>query len=278
MVKILDGRKVQNIIAARLAVRISKFKKIPTLVIIQAGDREDSNVYIRQKKLFGEKIGVSIVQKKFPDKVSEKAIISVIEKYNKDKNIDGIIVQLPLPKHLNRWAISGAINPEKDVDGLTAKNVAGLLAGEKNCFVPATTRGIFELLEHYKISATGKRVAVVGRSVLVGKPTAMALINRGATVTVCHSKTRNLNEETKRAEILIVAAGKPGLISKKHVSRGQIVIDVGINRLKGKLVGDVDFAGVKKIVRAITPVPGGIGPLTVASLFSNLLDACSRRK
>ncbi|MBX4181742.1 bifunctional 5,10-methylenetetrahydrofolate dehydrogenase/5,10-methenyltetrahydrofolate cyclohydrolase, partial [Candidatus Parcubacteria bacterium] len=181
----------------------------------------------------------------------------------------GIIVQLPLPEHVDKDAVIEAINPTKDVDGLTSKTL----------FTPATAKGILTLLDYYKVKIKGKKVVMVGKSQLVGLPITLSLLNRHATVTVCHKQTRNLSQETRQADILIVATGVPGLITPKHVSKGQVVIDVGITVLRNKkVVGDVDFENVSKIVQAITPVPGGVGPMTVYSLFENLLKACLRRQ
>jgi methylenetetrahydrofolate dehydrogenase (NADP+) / methenyltetrahydrofolate cyclohydrolase len=261
MTKILDGRKLSGEIAFELEKKIKNLKAKPKLVIIQVGNLPESNSYIGRKIAFGEKIGAKVEHIKFPNKVREKKLIDAISKCNKDKSVHGIIVQLPLPKYLNPPSILEAVAEEKRVDG-------------GKYFIPATTRGILTILEKNRIKLIGKKAVVVGRSELVGKPTALALINLGATVTVCHSQTKNLKAETKQAEILVVAVGKPKLIGKNHVRKGQIVIDVGINIAKNKkLVGDVDFKSVSKIVKAITPVPGGIGPMTVTSLFENLLKA-----
>ncbi len=266
--KILDGKKLSIEIASKLEKQIRSLETKPKLVIIQVGEREESNTYIRNKLKFAEKIGATAEHRKFTENIREEKLVKEIEKLNKNKSVHGIIVQLPLPRHLNPRVISGAALPEKAVDG-------SLL------FTPATTKGIIALLDHYKIPIAGKKVVVVGRSELVGKPTALALLNRDATVTVCHSQTKDMARETKRADILIVAIGKAKLIGKKHVSKNQIVVDVGINLVNGpstelgvkKLVGDVDFEKVSKTVKAISPVPGGVGPMTIASLFENLLDA-----
>lgn len=271
--KILDGKIVREKIASRLARDTRRLKGKPRLAIIQVGRRPESDAYIRQKKLFSERIDAKVTHKRYPGKISEKKIISEIQKLNKNSGINGIIVQLPLPARLNASRIIEIIDPRKDVDGMTAVNMRKLLAGENDGFVPATTKGILSLLDYYEIPVVGKKVVIVGRSLLVGRPTELAFLNRNATVTVCHRRTKNLAEETKRTDILIVAAGKPGLIGRKHVSPGQTVIDVGINRVGGKILGDVQFAAVKKIVRALTPVPGGVGPITVGALFENLLSA-----
>lgn len=289
---LLDGKKLRDLTADRLKNEIvgamaENAILAPQLAIIQVGDLAESNSYINQKKLFAEKIGVKVLHKIHPNKVSEEDLIAEINKLNKDKTVHGIIVQLPIPEGLSKQKIIDAINPNKDVDGLTATNVKRLWARDEQAIVPATVFGVISLLKHYEIPIDGKKVTVVGRSMLVGKPLALALLNENATVTTCHRHTENLEKETSKADILIVAAGVPGLITKNHVREGQVVIDVGINLVdktateqkpeneipKKRMVGDVDFENVKNIVAAISPVPGGIGPMTVASLFHNLVEA-----
>ncbi len=310
--KILDGKIVREKIADKLITLNSKLETKPKLVIIQVGDLAESNTYIRQKVLFGEKIGAVVEHQKLDEKISQENLSSILLTLNSNPSVHGIIVQLPIPKHLDKNALIDSINPAKDVDGQTPTNIKLLLEGSSSShpehsegsldsspakrgqndsskspgFIPATTKGILTLLDYYKIPVSGKNITVVGRSSLVGKPTALALINRDATVTVCHSQTKNLAQVTKNADILIVAVGKTNLITADHVSKGQVVIDVGINVIddgqssiensRKKIIGDVDFENVAKIVAAITPVPGGIGPLTVASLFENLLKAHSQ--
>ena len=300
--KILDGKIIRDKIAEKLRSQILALSKVegsdlrspPKLVIIQVGDLPESNAYIRQKVLFGQKIGAIADHKKFPAEISQDELITHISSLNTNQTVNGIIVQLPIPNHLDKDQIIDYINPAKDVDGQTTTNFKKLIENDQTGFIPATTKGIINLLEYYKIPVKGKKVVVIGRSTLVGKPTALALLNRDATVTICHRKTKNLKEHTKSANILIVAVGKPKLITASHVSKAQIVIDVGINPItqnrvrpssglsekpeledqrSTKLVGDVDFENVSIIVAAITPVPGGIGPMTVASLFENLLEA-----
>ena|SRR3989344_9268972 len=307
MAIILDGKIVRDEIAEKLKSDISfasrRTKTKPKLVIIQAGDLAQSNTYIRQKILFGEKIGAEVIHQKFRNNVDHITLAEYIYTLNSDSTTHGIIIQLPIPKHLKKDALINSINPEKDVDGQTATNVKKLIENNPTALIPATTKGILTLLNYYKIDVAGKKAVVVGRSSLVGKPTALALLNLGATVTICHSQTVNLVKETKQADILVVAVGKPNLITRDHVSRGQVVIDVGINVIDNgqstivadsskarpwktkkpglnpspKLTGDVKFDEVSKIVAQITPVPGGIGPLTVASLFENLLEAYTRQ-
>lgn len=275
MAKILDGKKLSQKMAARLAKKISGLKTRPMLVIIQIGNLEESNVYIRNKKTFAEKVGILVLHKRYLNSVKESRIISDIKKFNRDSSIHGIMVQLPGPKGFDIEKALEAINPRKDVDGLTAINTKHLFDNQE-AFIPATAKGIMMLLDNSKIKVVGAKVVIVGQSSLVGKPTMLALLNRGATVTMCNKNTHHLEKETKRADILITAVGQLKLITPRHVSRNQIVIDIGINVIKNKkIVGDVDFDKVRKIVKAITPVPGGVGPMTVASLCQNLLKAYS---
>jgi methylenetetrahydrofolate dehydrogenase (NADP+) / methenyltetrahydrofolate cyclohydrolase len=281
MTMLLKGAPVRDVRADTLAQKIKNLTEKPTLAIIQVGKREDSTAYINAKKKFGNKIGATVLHVEFNEHETEEVVISKISELNADVSVHGIIVQIPLPPSLNKEKIIDTIAPEKDVDGLTSTSLK-LLWENKKGFIPATTRGIATLLSHYGIEIQGKRVVVVGRSALVGKPTALYFTHQNSTVTVCHSKTLNLSEETKRADIIIVATGKPGLITKNHVAPHQVIVDVGINTVGGKLeeevgerkiVGDVAFDEVKDLVRAITPVPGGVGVMTVLSLFENLLDA-----
>lgn len=284
MTKILSGKTVRDKIAQDLKQQIENLKTKPRLVIIQVGSLPESNTYIKQKVLFGQNIGAVVDHAKLEESISEENLIQEIKKYNSDGSVHGIIVQMPIPQNLDKEKIINSINPEKDVDGQTAINIKKLIENDPTGFLPATTKGILTLLENYGINVEGKNVVVVGRSTLVGKPTALYLLNKNATVTVAHSKTKDLSAVTKSADILIVAAGKQNLIGKSHVSPNQTVIDVGINVVNSndkpedepvgkKLVGDVNYQEVSQIVEAISPVPGGVGPMTVASLFQNLLKA-----
>ncbi|MFI5164641.1 MAG: bifunctional 5,10-methylenetetrahydrofolate dehydrogenase/5,10-methenyltetrahydrofolate cyclohydrolase [Bacteroidia bacterium] len=275
--KILDGRKVRDRIAKKIQADLKKLHVKPALAIIQVGDNASSNAYIEQKKIFGEKIGFKVSHIRFDAKTTENVLFSKIHVLNADKRINGIIIQLPLPKNLDKQKILETISPEKDVDGLNSKNLSRLMTHADGGFVPATTKGILSLLDYYKIPIEGKKVTVVGRSQLVGAPTALAFLNRNATVTVCHRKTKNLKDEVKKADIVVVAAGHPKLIKKDFVKKGQIIIDVGITRIGKDIFGDVDFKSVSKIVKAISPVPGGVGPMTVVSLFENILTAYRRQ-
>ena len=274
MSKILDGKKLSQLLAVKLAKKIKKFKIKPKLVIIQIGDLAESNTYIKNKKIFAEKIGVEALHKKYPNNVRERRIISCILKNNRDPSVHGIMMQLPAPKRLDIEKILESIEPKKDVDGLTSINTKHLFDNNE-AFVPATAKGVIGLLEEYKIKLNGTKIVIVGQSSLVGRSAMLALLNKGATVTMCHKDTRNLEKETKRADILITAVGYPKLITRKHISKNQIVVDIGINITKNKIIGDVDYEKVRKVVKAITPVPGGVGPMTVASLFQNLFEAYS---
>lgn len=276
--KILDGKIVRDFLADKIHLELKKLKVSPKLVIIQVGNDPRSSVYVKQKKIFGERLGFEVEYIQLDKKISESELISRIEELNLNKFVHGIIVQLPLPKHLNELKVTEAIGAEKDVDGMNSKNTKVLLEGGSNGFIPATTKGILSLLDFYKIKVESKKVVIVGRSLLVGRPTALAFLNRNATVTICHSKTKNLKEEIKSADIVVSAIGKPLFIKKSFVKAGQIIIDVGITKVGDILLGDVDYKAVNKIVAAITPVPGGVGPMTVVSLFQNVLTAYERQR
>ncbi|MFH1170718.1 MAG: bifunctional 5,10-methylenetetrahydrofolate dehydrogenase/5,10-methenyltetrahydrofolate cyclohydrolase [Candidatus Vogelbacteria bacterium] len=283
MAKVLDGRVVQVEIEKKLTATCSRLAVKPHLVIIQVGQRPESTLYIARKKEFGERVGVSITHARYPQTITEAKLISEINNFNHNPAVHGIIVQIPLPKQLNTARILNAISAMKDVDGLSAVNLQLAWQNNPNGFRPATARGVLALLDYYRIPLRGRSVVIIGRSALVGKHLVLACLNAGATVTVCHRETKNLSAITKLADILIVSAGSPGLITKKYVGANQVVVDVGINVLSGqklleeigkrKIVGDVAFAEVAPIVRAISPVPGGVGPLTIACLFENLMEA-----
>ncbi len=265
---LLDGKKVREHYIPLLMERIKKLSFSPCLVIIQVGDRADSDAFIKAKKSFAQKIGAQEIHVKLDEKVTQAEVLQQIQKHNNDEEVQGIIVQLPLPSHLDPDIIINSIDPKKDTDGLTPQAI----------FMPATARGIRDLLKFYQVELVGKKVTVVGQSKLVGKPIAEMCKKEGAIVTVCDSKTTELEEKTKNTNILIVAIGKPLFIDEKYVSKGQIIIDVGITRAADNVLhGDVDFEKVKDIVNAITPVPGGVGQMTVLALFENLVEACYNR-
>lgn len=270
--KLIDGKKIKKEILDELKDEVSKLKEKPNFVVIQVGNNEASNVYIKQKAKMAEYIGYGYTHMKLAENISEDDLLKEIDKLNKDKNIHGILVQMPLPNHIDTNKIQNAVIPEKDVDGLSDMN-AGILFHGKDTLYSCTPYGVMELLKRYKINVEGKHAVVVGRSNLVGKPMSIMLTNAGATVTLCHSKTKNLEKYTKKADILIVTVGKPKIITADMVRRGTVVIDVGINRLDSGLCGDVDFENVSKKCSYITPVPGGVGPMTVAMLGSNVLKA-----
>ena len=271
MSKIIDGKKISLEIKDELKEKVSIMKVKPTLVVISVGDNPASSVYVKQKEKCANYIGINYKHIHY-DNISDDLLIKEINKLNNDDKINGIIVQLPLPKGMDEVKIVNTIIPSKDVDGLTYLN-AGLLLNNKTSLVSCTPKGIMELLKRENIKLEGSNVVVVGRSILVGKPMMNLLINANATVTLCHSKTKDLEKITRRADILIVAIGKDRFIKKEMVKRGSIIIDVGINRIDGKLYGDVDFDDVKKKVKKITPVPGGVGPMTVTMLMQNVYDA-----
>ncbi|MFZ2038967.1 MAG: bifunctional 5,10-methylenetetrahydrofolate dehydrogenase/5,10-methenyltetrahydrofolate cyclohydrolase [Minisyncoccia bacterium] len=278
MLKILDGKVVRNKIMADLKKKISDFNLSPNLAIIKIGDNPDSDIYVKMKIDFAKKIGAKAQVVSFSEKkVTQEMLLAEIEKLNNDKKVNGIIVQSPLPSPLNWAEAVEKVVPEKDVDGLCSANVKKLLDNDKTALIPATARGILSLLNYYKIPIKDKKVVVMGRSALVGKPVATLMTNNGAKVTVCHSQTIDPDKITREADILIVAIGKSELIGAEYVKSGQVVIDVGISTIINsdgtrKVHGDVDFDSVKNIVSAISPVPGGVGPMTVASLFENLVQ------
>lgn len=267
---ILNGKEVALGIKEELKKEVSKITPKPSLVVIQVGDDSASNIYVNSKAKLALEIGYEFCHVKFNSDVTEEEIITKIEEINENDKINGVIVQLPIPKHLNANKIINKIDPIKDIDGLTELNAGKLLTGDAS-LVSCTPKGIITLLKHYNIELQGKHVVIVGRSNLVGKPLIGLCLNENATVTICHSKTKNLEEITKTADILIVAIGKSRFINEKYVKEGSIIVDVGINRVDGKLYGDVDFDSVFKKSSFITPVPGGVGPMTTISLMENVL-------
>lgn len=276
MAQILDGKLVAENIKAKLKEQVKKLKGkniTPGLAVILASDDKASRIYVNNKKKVCKGIGIKSFVYEFENTVKQDEIITLIKKLNKEKNIHGILVQLPLPEHINSAKVLQAIDKNKDVDGFTNYNMGNLIKGE-NCFVPCTPAGILELLKSYDINLQGKHCVIIGRSNIVGKPLAMLLLNNNATVTVCHSKTQNLAKITCQADVLISAVGKSKFITKEMVKQGAIVIDVGISRDKNnKITGDVDFEDVKNKVAFISPVPGGVGPMTVAMLMQNTIKA-----
>lgn len=270
----IDGKAVAQAIEKRLANEISTFSgRKPGLAFILVGENPGSQAYIRMKKKKCQEIGIASFDVELPESASEKELLAQIAIFNTDAAVDGILVQLPLPAHISTHHILEAIAPNKDVDGFHPLNVGKMLLGETDGFFPCTPWGIITLLTELKIPVEGKHVVIVGRSNIVGKPLAALLMqkapHRNATVTVAHSQTTNLSEICRSADILIAAIGKPRFIRKEMVKPGAVVIDVGINRLADKIVGDVAYDEVAPIASHITPVPGGVGPMTIAILLSN---------
>jgi methylenetetrahydrofolate dehydrogenase (NADP+)/methenyltetrahydrofolate cyclohydrolase len=264
---ILDGKKLQKKRLKNLKQKVSKMKLKPVLVIIQVGNNKESTIYINQKIKFGKKLGVGVEHYQLKRNVTFAFLKKLIGDFNNDAEISGIIVQLPLPSKLDPKKVVNLVDPKKDVDGL-AKNTK---------FIPATARGVLTLLQENKVKIKGKKVTVLGRSFLVGGPIAKLMKAKGGEVTVCHSKTKNNKDKSQKADILISATGRPGLVKKSWTNEDQVIIDVGITKTKNGLKGDVDFEAVNKAVSVISPVPGGVGPMTVLSLFENLIDAAKKK-
>jgi bifunctional protein folD len=272
MTQILDGKKLRDKILEELKVKIDRFEIKPTLVVILVGDNPASKIYVNNKKKTAEKLGINSEIINYPSNVSEKEILDKIEELNNDENVTAILVQLPLPEHISKENIMNKISPSKDVDGFTPYNFGKLFSGEIPAVYPCTPKGILLLLDEYGIALDGQHVVVVGRSNIVGRPLAQMLLNRNATVTVCHSHTKNLAQITKTADILISAVGK-NIIEGEMLKSGCVVVDVGIFKDNdGKTRGDVDFENASKVASYITPVPGGVGPMTIASLMLNTVE------
>lgn len=273
MAIILDGKKLRDKIFEDLKAKLDTMPVKPTLAVILAGDDPSSKIYVNNKKKCAEKLGINSVVIEYPADITEKELVNKIQELNNDKNITAILVQLPLPKHIDKFRIIDAISPNKDVDGLTTYNSGKLFSGEKPYVYPCTPKGILLLLDEYNIELEGKHAVVIGRSNLVGKPVAQMLLQRNATVTMCHSHTKNLSEITKTADIIISAVGKNVVGEKNIIKSDCVVVDVGIFRDEsGKVRGDVDFETVSKIASYISPVPGGVGPMTIASLMLNTIE------
>ena len=270
MSKIIDGKKIRDEILDELKKKVKQYMIKPCLAVIQIGDDEASNTYIKSKEKACNAIGIYFKHIKFTETTKEIEVINKILELNNDEYVHGILLQLPLPSGFNQDKLINYIARNKDVDGLTDINI-GKIFNNKPGLVSCTPQGIMKLLERENIDVAGKNVTIVGRSNLVGKPLLGLLLNKDATVTICHSKTENLKKHTKNADILIVAVGKKHFITEDMVKEDAIVIDVGINRENGKLYGDIDYDNVKSKAKKITPVPGGVGPMTVAMLMSNVI-------
>lgn len=274
---ILDGKLVSKKIQESLKKEIATFVKKPCLLVILVGSDQASQIYVANKEKACKRVGMESKTIVLDENISQKEVIKVIEKANEDKDIHGILVQLPLPNHMDTQAVVDSISPLKDADGLTAYNQGKLLLGIPN-IIPCTPKGIMRLLAEYHVDICGKNALVIGRSILVGKPVAQLLLNQNATVTMAHSKTKNLKELCLQADIIVCAVGKPKTITEDMVKEGAVIIDVGINRVLGTLVGDVDYLSVSPKTSRITPVPGGVGPMTIACLLENVLECYNLQK
>jgi methylenetetrahydrofolate dehydrogenase (NADP+)/methenyltetrahydrofolate cyclohydrolase len=279
--KIISGKNISQLIKDEVKAEVVSLKEqgiYPHLVVILVGDDPGSHVYVRNKELSSEYCGIGSTVIRQSKDITEKELLQIIKGLNKDKKVHGILVQMPIPEHISKEKVILAIDPAKDVDGFHPYNVGQLLYGSSEVLLPCTPSGIIELLDRSDVEIAGKQVVVVGRSNIVGKPVFHMLLERNATVTICHSKTKNLASVTKQADILVVAIGRANMITKEHVKDGAVVIDVGMNRLDGKLYGDVDFESVAPVASKITPVPGGVGLMTVAMLMKNTVKASKLSK
>ena len=276
MYQVIDGKKISQEIKDELKEKVAamaKEGKKVALAVIQVGNDPASSVYVRNKKKACEYIGIESLSYELPEETTEEELVALIEKLNADVGVNGILVQLPLPEQINEEKIIQTISPDKDVDGFHMQNVGALCTGGKG-YVSCTPLGIITLLKRSGIEIAGKRCVVMGRSNIVGKPMAMLLLRENGTVTICHSKTQDMKEITRQADILVVAIGKPKFVDETYVKEGAVVIDVGIHRnAENKLCGDVDFYKVAPHTSAITPVPGGVGPMTIAMLMNNCVSS-----
>ena len=269
---ILDGKKLKEEILEDLKQKVSNLSTKPTLCVIQVGNDSSSTVYIRQKQKMCDYVGYGFVHKKLDENIKEDELLEIIDELNNDEKITSILVQMPLPKQINPKNVQNRVNKNKDVDGLNDLNIIDMI-NKKDSLIPCTAYGVLELLNHYKVPIEGSDIVIVGRSSLVGMPLFFLLENKNATVTLCHSKTKNLKDKTSKADILIVAAGKKHLITEDMVKENAVVIDVGITKENDILYGDVCFDDIKDKASMITPVPGGVGPMTIACLAKNILKS-----
>ena len=278
MAFVIDGKKISGEIKDELKVKVTALREQGieiTLAVVQVGNDPASSIYVGNKKKACEYIGIRSLSYELPESTTQEELLALVDQLNQDDRVNGILVQLPLPKHIKEDLIIQAISPEKDVDGFHPQSVGALSIGQKG-FVSCTPAGIVELLKRSGIEIEGKECVIIGRSNIVGKPMSMLMLRENATVTVCHSKTRDLKEVTRRADILIVAMGKPRFVTKDYIKEGAVIIDVGMHRDENnKSFGDVDYADVYDHVSAITPVPGGVGPMTIAMLMKNCVEAAT---
>ena len=276
---IIDGKKTATELREKLKKKVSElksiYKTVPGLTVILVGEDPASKIYVKNKEKFSKEVGIDSEVIKYPENIDEKVILDKIKELNENKKVSGILVQLPLPKHINKKKIIETILPNKDVDGFHPVNIGNLSSGyESN--IPCTPLGCFLLLKEVEKNLSGKHAVVIGRSNLNGKPMTQLLLRENCTVTITHSKTKDLKAECNKADIIIAAVGKPKLVKGDWVKKNAIVIDVGINKTKNGIIGDVDFEEVSKIAKAITPVPGGVGPMTIACLLSNTVECFKR--
>ena len=280
MYKLISGKEVSEAVKLRVADEVKELKAQgiePCLAVILVGDDPASRVYVNNKKKACEFCGIRSLEYVLPAETTEEELIGLVEKLNNDKTVNGILCQLPLPKHLDEKKVLNLIKPEKDVDAFHPENVGHIMIGDFN-FLPCTPAGIMEMLRYEKIDLDGKNCVVIGRSNIVGKPMAMLMLKENATVTICHSRTKNLKEIVAGADVIVAAVGRPNFVTADMVKDGAVIIDVGINRMDdGKLCGDVDFEAVKDKASMITPVPGGVGPMTIAMLMQNTLTAAKKQ-
>lgn len=280
MAEVINGKKLAKEIRENLKTKCEELKEKgiqPKLAVIMVGDDKASKIYVRNKSKACEDVGIAYEEYLLPAETKMEELLELIEKLNNDETVHGILVQSPLPQGLDANVAFRAISPKKDVDGFNPINV-GKLSLNQDCFVSCTPFGVIKMLEAYNIQIEGAHAVVIGRSNIVGKPLVQCLLNKNATVTVCHSKTKNLKEITKQADILVAAIGKPKFVTQDMVKEGAVVIDVGINRMDdGKLVGDTDFENIKEKASHITPVPGGVGPMTIAMLMHNVVKAAKQQ-
>ena len=276
MAQIIDGKDLAKKIRKELKNKVNFLKEKginPKLAVIMVGDNSSSEVYVRNKSKACEKVGIDFEEYLFDKDITEETLLETIDKLNNDNSIHGILLQSPVPSHIDINKAFRRISPEKDVDGFNPVNVGNLTIGE-DCFISCTPYGIIKMLEEYNIETEGKDAVILGRSNIVGKPMIQCMLSKNSTVTVCHSRTKNIEEKIKRADILIAAIGKEKFVKENMVKEGAVVIDVGINRLEdGSIVGDVDFENISKKASYITPVPGGVGPMTIAMLLNNVVKA-----
>lgn len=276
--EILDGKKVKKELLKELKHNLELLQEKLSLVVIQVGDNEASNIYVNQKRKMALEVGLNFRHIKLNENIKEEELLELIDELNNSEDVTGIMVQMPLTEGIDAKKIQNAILPEKDVDGLTDMNMGKLAHNDESALVACTANGVMNILDYYGIDVKGQNVVIVGRSDLVGKPLQALMLNKDATVTVCHSKTKDLKSYTSKADILVVAIGKANYIKKDDVKDDAVIVDVGINRIDGKIYGDVDFESVKDKVSYITPVPGGVGQMTVASLGQNTYKAHMLKK